>query len=59
MLNSSEVKVGLLPFKKKISFNESPPKVMDNTFYFILKAFFVLKIFEFLSCIFGHVEKTA
>ena len=58
MLNSSEVKVGLLQKKKKISFNESPPKVMDNTFYFILKAFFVLKIFEFLSCIFGNVEKT-
>ena len=32
---------------------------MKNAFYFILKAFFVLKIFKFLSWVFGHVEKTA
>ena len=30
---------------------------MKNT-YFILKAFFVLKIFK-LSWLFGHIEKTA
>ena len=30
---------------------ESPWKLMKSAFYFILKAFFVLKIF-------GHVEKT-
>ena len=30
---------------------------MKNTFYFILKAFFVLKIFGFLSQVFGHEEK--
>ena len=30
---------------------------MKNTFYFILKALFVLKIFKFLSRLFGHVEK--
>ena len=34
-------------------------KMMKNAFYFILKAAFVLKIFKFLSCVFGHVEKTA
>ena len=27
---------------------ESPLKIMTNAFYFILKAFFVLKIFRFL-----------
>ena len=27
-------------------------------FYFILKYLFVLKIFKFLSWLFGHVEKT-
>ena len=32
---------------------------MKNAFYFILKAFFVLKIFKFSSWLFGHVEETA
>ena len=32
-----------------ICFYESPLKMMKNTFYFILKALFVLKIFKFLS----------
>ena len=32
-----------------IFFNDSPSKVMENAFYFILKTFFVLKIFKFLS----------
>ena len=32
-----------------ICFNESPLKFMKAAFYFILKAFFVLKIFKFLS----------
>ena len=30
---------------------------MENAFCFILKALFVLKVFEFLSQPFGHVEK--
>ena len=30
---------------------------MKNVFYFILKALFVLKIFKFLSRLFGHVGK--
>ena len=38
---------------------ESPLKMMKNVFYLILKALFVLKIFKFLSWLFGHVEKTA
>ena len=29
--------------------------MMKNAFYFILKAYFVLKIFKFLSRLFGHV----
>ena len=37
-------------------FNESPLKIMKNAF--ILKALFVLKIFKFLSWLFGHVGKT-
>ena len=32
---------------------------MKNTFYFVLKALFILKIFKFLSRPFGHVGKTA
>ena len=35
---------------------ESPLKIMKNAFYFILKALFVLKIFEFLSWLFVHVR---
>ena len=31
--------------------------MMKSAFYFILKALFVLKIFNFLSLLFGHVEK--
>ena len=38
---------------------ESPLKMMKNAFYFTLKALFVLRIFKFLSWLFGHVEKTA
>ena len=30
---------------------------MKNTSYFILKGLFVLKIFKFLPCLFGHVAK--
>ena len=37
--------------KKFLSFAsfESPLRMMNNAFYFILKAFFILKIFKFLS----------
>ena len=31
--------------------------MMKNAFYFTSKALFVLKIFMFLSLLFGHVEK--
>ena len=36
---------------------QSPLKMMENAFCFTLKALFVLKIFKFLSRLFGHVEK--
>ena len=36
---------------------ESALKIMKNAFYFTLKALFVLKIFKFLSWLFGHVSK--
>ena len=53
------IKVRLSSFKKFfiIYFNDGPSKMLKNAFYFILKALFVLKIFKFLSWLFGHVEK--
>ena len=30
--------------------------MIKNAFYFIVKAFFVLKMFKFLSSLIGHVE---
>ena len=52
------LKVGLSRSKKKlIYFNDSPSKMMKNTFFFILKVLFVLKIFTFLSRLFG-MQKT-
>ena len=48
-----------IPKKRVIYFMESPLKMLKNAFYFTLKALFVLKIFKFLSWLFGHVEKTA
>ena len=45
--------------KKIIFFHQKPVKIGEKYFYFILKAFLVLKIFKFLSWLFGYVEKTA
>ena len=55
------VKNGLSPSTKicVICFIESPLKMIKNAFYFILKALSFLKIFKFLSWVFGHIEKTA
>ena len=36
---------------------ESPLKMVNNAFYFILKAFFFLRMFKILSGLFGRVEK--
>ena len=52
LLEEVHVKVGLSPSKKVCfitCFNESPLKMMNNAFYFLLQALFVLKIFIFLS----------
>ena len=56
----SFIKVGLSLSKKicVICLIESPVKMLKNA-YFILKAFFVLKVFKFLSRPFGHVGKRA
>ena len=40
-----------------VYFNESPLEMMKNAFYFISKALFDLKIFKFLSRLFGLIEK--
>ena len=53
------LKKGGKGLKCVIYFNDSPLKMIKNALYLILKAIFVLKIFKFLSLIFGHLEKTA
>ena len=55
------IQVRLSPSKKHcvVCLIKSPLKMMKNVFHFILKVLFVLKIFEFLSRLFGHVRKTA
>ena len=57
----NRLEVGLSPSKKIVLFSsmKALQKVMKNAFYFILKSLFVLKIFKFLSKLFGHVGKTA
>ena len=52
--NSSESHIG-----ESIVKSSGCVKMMNNAFYFILKALFVPRIFKFLSRLFGHVEKTA
>ena len=58
--NVLSLKVGLSPSKKicVICLIDSPLKMMKNAFYFILKALFILKIFKFLSRLFGHVRNS-
>ena len=38
---------------KKLLTTESLLEVIENSFYFLLKALFVLQEFKFLSCLFG------
>ena len=40
-----------------ISFNDSPSRMMKNSFYFILKVLFVLKIFKFFLDYLGMQKK--
>ena len=54
----THIKIEPSPSKKVdfIYFNESPLKMIsDAPFYFILKVFFVLKIFKTLFCIFSFL----
>ena len=53
------VKIGLSRSKEKIVLFASMKYLMESAFHFTLKAFFVLKMFKFLSWLFGHVEKMA
>ena len=46
---------GALSGLRQFFANECTLKMMRNAFYFTSKAFFVLKIFKFLSWLFGHV----
>ena len=59
--NYQRKKLELPPSKKNcvICLIERPLKIMKYAFYFILKALLVLKIFRFLSRLFGHAGKTA
>ena len=59
LVDLKRFKVKLSPSKKcVICFIESSSEMIKNPFYFILKAFFVLKIFKLLSQRFGQVRKT-
>ena len=42
---------------KQFLATESLFRIIKNAFYFTLKTYFVLKIFKFLSWLFGHIEK--
>ena len=48
---------GTLSSLRSFLATESLLKIMQNAFYFTLKAILVLKIFKFLFWHFGHVEK--
>ena len=57
---NASIKVGLSPSKKVdlICFNRRLLKVMKNAFYFMLKALFILKIYNFfVPTLFSHVGK--
>ena len=48
---------GALSSLRQFLETESPLEIKKKAFYFTLRALFVLKIFKFLSWIFGHIEK--
>ena len=47
---------GALSDLRQFLATESILKMKENSFYFTLKALFVLKIFKFLSSLFGQLE---
>ena len=59
-INVLEKKIkGLLLGLRQFLVTKTPLKLMKNAFYFTLNPLFVHKIFNFLSWLCGHVEKTA
>ena len=48
---------GALSGLRQFFATKSPLKMTENAFYFTSKALFVLKIFKFLSRLFGNVVK--
>ena len=56
MSNFGNIK-GALSGLRRLLTPESPLKIMKNAFYFTSKALFVLKIFKFLSWLFGLAAK--
>ena len=48
---------GALSSLRQFLATESSLRIVINAFYFILKAPLVLKIFKFLSWVFGYAEK--
>ena len=56
LFQKGDIKNALSGLRKFLA-TESPLKMMKNVFYFISKALFVLKIFKFLSWLFGHVSE--
>ena len=56
LLNAYRIKGALSDLRQFLAI-ESPLKMMKNTFDFISKLFFFLKIFKILSWLFGHVAK--
>ena len=48
---------GALSGLRQFFATENPLKMTENAFYFTSKALFVLKIFKFLSRLFGNVAK--
>ena len=48
---------GALSGLRQFLATERPLKMLKNAFYFTSESLFVLKIFKFLSWLFGHVSK--
>ena len=57
MFEINEPVKGALSGLRQFLATEGRLKITKNTFYFTLKALFILKIFKFLSRLFVHVEK--
>ena len=55
-MNNSRIKDALSGLSQFLA-SGSLFKMIDNAFYFTFNALFVLKVFEFLSWLFSHVEK--